>query len=124
MAYGPVHDLWAVHVGTRLFQVPGCSGRCWSTNASFPRMKNICPVAPDTNSNRTSSVESSKIFPSACSGVIELISTDWNYADFPIAAAVAEASLTILLTTAFHDLLHLLQMVQVVPGIHPDKMSN
>ncbi len=33
-------------------------------------------------------------------------------------------NLFILLTTAFHDLLHLLQMVQVVSGIHPDKMGN
>jgi len=30
----------------------------------------------------------------------------------------------ILLTTAFHDLLHLPQMVQVVSGIHPDNMGD
>ena len=30
----------------------------------------------------------------------------------------------ILLTTAFHDLLHLPRIVQVVSGIQPDKMGN
>jgi len=86
-------------------QLPVTSARNKSGNrVAYFRARTHCVLDPRTAATRQS----------LSAGVGRSIAAD----------AGASGTLALLLTTAFHDLLHLPQMVQVVSGIQPDKIGN